>query len=46
MVAAIIDGQIEPALHLLRLGRFTAGDFIDSPTTTTLTSMRAVDHID
>jgi sarcosine oxidase subunit beta len=46
MVSAIVDGRIEPAMHLLRLGRFAAGDFIDSPTTTTLTTMRATDHVD
>lgn len=41
MVSAIVDGLIDPAMHLLRMRRFAEGAFIDSPTTTTLTSMRA-----
>lgn len=41
MVSAIVDGWIDPALHLLQQRRFVEGHFIDSPTTTTLTSMRA-----
>jgi sarcosine oxidase subunit beta len=41
MVSAIVDGTTDPAMHLLRLSRFAEGASIDSPTTTTLTSMRA-----
>jgi sarcosine oxidase, subunit beta len=40
MASAIVDRRIDPCLRLLRLRRFVEGDFIDSPTTTTLTAMR------
>ena len=41
IVSAIVDGIKEPAMHLLRPSRFAEGAAIDSPTTTTLTTMRA-----
>lgn len=46
LASAIVDGRIEPAMHLLRLSRFAEGGFIDSPTTTTLTTMRALERFD
>jgi sarcosine oxidase subunit beta len=42
LVAAILDCDRPPAMRLLRVSRFDEGDAIDSPTTTTLTAMRAV----